>query len=138
MTNLTAPPRLKVDGLTKSFFGVQVLREVGFEAYGGRVLGVVGENGSGKSTTMNLLTGVLPADGGSILLDGKPFSPRSRRESDAAGIAFIQQELNIFPNLSVAENLFLLHPPRGLMSLPFISRRQMSAGARELFAESGS
>ncbi len=118
-------PRLKVEGLTKSFFGVKVLQDVTFEANAGRVLAVVGENGSGKSTTMNLLTGILPRDGGTMLLDGDPFSPRSRRESDEAGIAFIQQELNIFPNLSVAENLFLVHPPRWLASLPFIARRKM-------------
>ena len=116
----------------KSFFGVQVLHHVSFEAHGGQVLGVVGENGSGKSTTMNLLTGILQADEGTILLDGQPFEPRSRRDSDAAGIAFIQQELNIFPNLSVAENLFLPHPPLRLAWLPFISRRQMSVRAREL------
>lgn len=128
----SAPARLEVRGLVKSFFGIQVLHDVSFEMHGGRVLGVIGENGSGKSTTMNLLTGVVPADGGTMLLDGMPFRPRSRRESDAAGIAFIQQELNIFPNLSVAENLFLLHPPRRFTSLPFISRRQMDAQARAL------
>jgi len=131
MTTSAPPPRLKVQGLLKSFFGVQVLHDVSFEAHGGHVLGVVGENGSGKSTTMNLLTGVTPADGGTIRLDGKLFNPISRRESDAAGIAFIQQELNVFPNLTVAENLFLLHPPRQIRSLPFVSRRQMSALARE-------
>ena len=57
----------------KSFFGVKVLHDVSFEAHGGRVLGIVGENGSGKSTTMNLLTGVLPRDGGAVLLDGENF-----------------------------------------------------------------
>jgi ribose transport system ATP-binding protein len=126
------PARLRVDGLDKSFFGVKVLHDVSFEAHGGRVLGMVGENGSGKSTTMNLITGVLPRDGGKVSLDGAPFEPRSRRESDAAGIAFIQQELNIFPNLSVAENLFLVRPPRSFASLPLISRRQMHDRARDL------
>lgn len=132
MTASAPAPRLKVEGLLKSFFGVRVLDDVSFEAHGGHVLGIVGENGSGKSTTMNLLTGVTPADGGTIRLDGKPFNPSSRRDSDAAGIAFIQQELNVFPNLSVAENLFLLHPPRRFRSLPLISRRQISVLARQL------
>jgi ribose transport system ATP-binding protein len=132
MSGTTSPPRVKVQGLVKTFSGIQVLHDVSFEAYGGRVLGVVGENGSGKSTTMNLLTGVLPRDRGSIFLDGKPFNPTSRRHSDAAGVAFIQQELNIFPNLSVAENLFLLRPPRHFKGLPFVSRRQMSERTREL------
>jgi ribose transport system ATP-binding protein len=129
--------RLKVEGLTKSFFGVKVLHEVSFEAHGGRVLAVVGENGSGKSTTMNLLTGILPRDGGTMRLEGNPFSPRSRRESDDAGIAFIQQELNIFPNLSVAENLFLVHPPRSFAPLPLLSRRRMSERARDLLRRVG-
>lgn len=110
--------------LTKSFSGVQVLHDVSFEAYGGRVLGVVGENGSGKSTTMNLVTGVLRPDGGALTLDGAPFAPSSRRESDAAGIAFVQQELSIFPNLSVAENLFLAQAPRRFAWLPLIDRRR--------------
>lgn len=124
--------RLAVEGLEKSFFGVKVLHDVSFEAYGGRVLGIVGENGSGKSTTMNLIAGVLPRDRGIVLLDGKTFEPRSRRDSDAAGIAFIQQELNIFPNLSAAENLFLVRPPRSFAALPLISRRQMHNRAKEL------
>lgn len=126
------PARLAVEGLEKSFFGVKVLHDVSFQAYGGRVLGIVGENGSGKSTAMNLIAGVLPRDSGAVLLNGKKFEPRSRRESDAAGIAFIQQELNIFPNLSVAENLFLVHPPRSFAGLPLISRRQMHKRAQDL------
>jgi ribose transport system ATP-binding protein len=124
-TETRTEPRLRVRQLTKSFLGTQVLHAVSFDACDGRVLGVVGENGSGKSTTMNVLTGVLLRDGGEVLLDGKPFTPSSRRESDAAGIAFIQQELNIFPNLSVAENIFLAHAPRRFSALPFIARRQM-------------
>lgn len=125
-------PRLVIEGLTKSFFGVKVLHEVGFEAYAGELLGLVGENGSGKSTTMNLLAGVLPRDSGSVLLDGAPYTPRSRREADAAGIAFIQQELSIFPNLTVAENLFLNHFPKRWRGLPILSAGQMRARAREL------
>src|SRR3954464_9646117 len=114
--------RLEAKGLTKSYIVIQSLHDLSSPATGGRILGLVGENGSGKSTTMNLLTGVLPPDAGTILLNGAPFAPRSRRDSDQAGIAFIQQELNIFPNLSVAENLFLLNPPVQFRGLPFISR----------------
>jgi ribose transport system ATP-binding protein len=128
------PVRLKVEGLTKSFSGVQVLHEVTFEARAGCVLGFVGENGSGKSTTMNVLAGVLPRDGGRIVLDGEPFEPSSRREADAAGIAFIQQELNVFPNLTVAENLFLTQLPLCASYLPFVSRRKMQAQAREVLS----
>jgi len=128
----SAAPRLRVRSLTKLFYGVEVLKNLSFEAHAGRILGIVGENGSGKSTAMNVLTGVLAKDGGSIELDGSPFGPTSRRASDAAGIAFIQQELNVFPNLSVAENLFLLHAPRSIDALPFMSRRKRRARAKAL------
>jgi ribose transport system ATP-binding protein len=133
----TPPPRLVVEGLSKSFFGVPVLQNVSFKVNAGQLLGIVGENGSGKSTAMNLLTGVLPSDSGSMWLDGKPFHPYSRRDSDAAGIAFIQQELNVFPNLSVAENLFLLKPPRRFSALPLIARRRMHARSRALLQQVG-
>jgi ABC-type sugar transport system ATPase subunit len=126
------PVRLAVSSLGKAFFGIQVLHDITFEAHAGCVLGIVGENGSGKSTTMNLITGVLPRDNGSVALNGEIFEPRSPREAGAAGIAFIQQELNVFPNLSVAENLFLADTPRYVASLPFISRRRMHARAQEL------
>ena len=135
MTASSDTPRLKVEGLSKSFFAVKAVQDVSFQVHGGRVLGVVGENGSGKSTTMNLLTGVLPADRGAMWLDGKSFRPDSRRDSDAAGISFIQQELNIFPNLTVAENLFLLHPPRRFASLPFISRRDLNTRSRQFLSQ---
>ena len=118
-------PRLAVRGLTKSFYGVKVLHEVSFEAQAGRVLAIIGENGSGKSTAMNVLTGVLSRDSGTVVLDGKFLNPRSRRESDQVGIAFIQQELNIFPNLTVTENLFLVRPLRVHAMLPLIARRRM-------------
>lgn len=127
--------RLRVEGLSKSFFGTQVLHDVSFEVLRGRLLGVVGENGSGKSTTMNLLTGILQPDGGALWLDGISFKPNSRADSAAAGIAFIQQELNVFPNLSVAENLFLLDPPRLVGRLPFISHHRMNARAGVLLEQ---
>jgi ABC-type sugar transport system ATPase subunit len=135
MSTAQRPARLKVESLSKSFFGVRVLHEVSFEAHGGKVLAVVGENGSGKSTTMNLLTGVLQPDGGRILLDGAAFEPRSRRESNSAGIAFIQQELNIFGNLSITDNLFLANQPRALPGLPFIARGAARARAKELLRQ---
>lgn len=124
MMTYDSPIRLKAQGLTKSFSGVQVLRGVTFEARGGSVLGIVGENGSGKSTTLNVLAGVLQRDGGSVWLDGEFFEPSSRRDADESGVAFIQQELNIFPNLTVAENLFLTRQPRGVAALPIISRKK--------------
>ena len=69
---------------------------------------LMGENGAGKSTLMNILTGIHKADSGTITVDGKPVQFRNNRDAEEHGIAFIHQELNIWPNLSVLENLFLM------------------------------
>src|ERR1700743_1682901 len=122
---------LKVSGLNKSFFGVQVLRDVGFELPRGSVLGFVGENGSGKSTTMNILGGVLTRDSGRVELAGKDIAPSNSRDALALGIAFIHQELSLFPNLSVEENIFLDHFPRRMHGLPFIDRRPLRGQAKK-------
>src|SRR3954469_10480571 len=126
---------LCIQGLCKSFFGVQVLHEVGLELDPGRVLGLVGENGSGKSTTMNILGGVLPRDGGRIRLEGADYEPRGPKDALAGGIAFIHQELNLFENLSIEENLFISGFPRLGFALPFINRGRMRRRARELLEQ---
>lgn len=105
-------PIIALRNIHKAFFGVGVLRDVTFEIAAGSTLGLVGENGAGKSTLMNILGGNLSCDSGEILLNGLPFEPRSPRDADEAGLAFIHQELNLFPNLSIAENLFLTHFPQ--------------------------
>jgi ABC-type sugar transport system ATPase subunit len=134
---VSSSTRLEVEELRKAFHGVCVLSDVSFDARAGEVIGVVGENGSGKSTTMNLLAGVLQRDGGHVQLDGRPYAPRSRRESDEAGVAFIQQDLSLFPNLTVAENLFLGRFPRRFKGLPIISYRKMYTCARGLLRDVG-
>lgn len=132
MTDRVVPPRLQAHGIGKSFAGVEVLRDVSFEVQGGEVLAVVGENGSGKSTTMNILAGLIAADSGRLYLDGQIYAPSSRHASQSAGIAFVQQELNIFPNLTVAENLLLSRFPRAHERLPLISKKRMHERAAEL------
>jgi ribose transport system ATP-binding protein len=122
---------LKIGGLNKSFFGVQVLHDIGFELARGAVLGLVGENGSGKSTTMNILGGVLTSDSGRIELAGEEVAPANSREALALGVAFIHQELSLFPNLSVEENIFLDHFPRRMDRLPFIDRRTLREQAKK-------
>ena len=114
---------LTIAGLCKSFFGVQVLFDVGLELRAGEVLGLVGENGSGKSTTMNILGGVHQPDRGAMTLDGQPYAPRGPRGAAESGIAFIHQELNLFRNLTVEENLFITGFPKLIGGLPFIDRR---------------
>ena len=93
--------------ITKGFFGIRVLKFVSFSVGAGRIVGLVGENGAGKSTLMNVLGGNLSADEGGMRLAGVPFAPRTPSDARAAGIGFVHQELNLFPNLSIAENLFL-------------------------------
>ena len=127
-------PLLSVEGITKSFFGVPVLHGVSFELWPGEALGLVGENGSGKSTSMNILGGVHQPDGGRMSLAGRPYAPQNPREASEAGIAFIHQELNLFPNLSIEENLFITDFPRR-SAVPLIDRGWMRRRARELLAE---
>jgi ABC-type sugar transport system ATPase subunit len=105
-------PLLELSGVTKSFYGVQVLRAVQLQLRAGRILGVVGENGAGKSTLMNIVGGNLRVDSGQMQVAGETYAPRTPRDAQAAGIAFIHQELNLFSNLSIAENIFLTCFPR--------------------------
>jgi ribose transport system ATP-binding protein len=125
-------PLLEVEGLHKSFFGVEVLHGVGFSLKAGQVLGLVGENGSGKSTTMNILGGIHQMDSGRLILDGQDYRPKGPRDAEKQGIAFIHQELNLFRNLSIAENLFIGDFPKLVSGLPFIDRRATRARAMDL------
>ena len=104
---------LEFRSIEKSFFGVKVLKGVSFALPRGQTLGLVGENGAGKSTLMNLLGGILQPERGVMLLEGEVYAPRSPRDAERRGIAFIHQELNLFQNLSIAENIFLTRFPRG-------------------------
>lgn len=126
------PPAVSFDGIEKGFFGVPVLKRVRFSARAGRITGLVGENGAGKSTLMNLLGGNLQPDSGQLQVNGLPYAPRSPGDARAAGIAFVHQELNLFPNLSIAENLFLTEFPRAVGGLPWIDRRKLRDRARHL------
>ena len=125
---------LEVEGLCKSFFGVEVLHKAGFSLQAGRVLGLVGENGSGKSTAMNIIGGVHQMDAGHIQFDGADYKPKGPRDAARHGIAFIHQELNLFRNLSIAENLFITEFPKLVPGLPFIDRAAARKRAAELLA----
>ena len=131
-------PLLTLDDINKSFFGVPVLKDVTLSLGAGQVLGLVGENGAGKSTLMNVLGGVLPPDAGMMTLGGEPYAPRSTRDAARRGVAFIHQELNLFGNLSIAENLHVPTFPRrrlGPLPLPLVSRRRMRDAAARLLRE---
>jgi len=123
-------PILQFDHITKSFFGAVALHDVSLAVQPGSVLGLIGENGAGKSTLMNILGGVLRADEGCIRLRGKPHRAVSPADATRAGIAFIHQELNLFPNLSVGDNLFIDGFPR-LGGTPLIHRRRAARHAAQ-------
>jgi ribose transport system ATP-binding protein len=124
---------LAFEAIEKSFFGVSVLKKVTLGVPRGKVLGLVGENGAGKSTLMNLMGGVHMPDGGRMTLDGHPYAPRLPSDANDAGIAFIHQELNLFTNLSIAENIFIDGFPR-LGWLPFLNRRHMRTRTGQFLA----
>lgn len=127
-------PLLEFEAISKSFFGVPVLKNVSFSVGRGSVLGLVGENGAGKSTLMNVLGGNLRADAGTMRLNGEKYEPENPKAARRAGIAFVHQELNLFPNLSIAENLFLTSMPR---HGPLIRRSAMRERASELLRTAG-
>ena len=110
-----SPPLLEMRDVRKGFPGVQALDGVSLTAERGQVVALVGENGAGKSTLIKILSGAQPVDSGEILIDGVPAGISSPRDAEHHGIATVYQEFNLFPDLSVAENLFIgRYPKRGL------------------------
>src|ERR1700674_1449543 len=98
---------LRAEAISKAFAGTLALDEVTFNIYRGKVNVLIGENGAGKSTLMKLLAGVEAATGGRLLLNGQEVVMRSPRDAARLGIGIIYQELNLYGNLSVAENIFM-------------------------------
>lgn len=125
---------LEMTGIDKSFFGVKVLDSVDFSVRGGEVHALLGENGAGKSTLMNILAGVYTRDNGEVLFDGKPLINTTVKMSEHAGIAFVHQELNLFNDLKVYENIFLR---KELTKYGVLDKREMKKRAKELFEHLG-
>ena len=102
---------LVMDGISKAFPGVQALDDVSLTLKKGEILCLVGENGAGKSTLMKILTGVDRPDSGRIILEDKEIQAKSPQHAQSLGISTVYQEINLCPNLSVAENILLGHEP---------------------------
>ncbi len=98
---------LEMKGIVKAFAGTLALDHVDFSLVKGEVMALIGENGAGKSTLMNVLMGLFRPDEGTILLDGEPIENKTPYEALQHGIGMVPQELNLVPDLSVAENVFL-------------------------------
>jgi len=110
-------PVLALNGVTKTFPGVTALSEVSLELFPGKVTALIGENGAGKSTVVKILTGIYQPDGGAIEVDGAPIRFATAQAAGDAGVTAIHQETVLFDELSVAENVFLGHAPRGRFGL---------------------
>ncbi|MBM4038688.1 MAG: sugar ABC transporter ATP-binding protein [Planctomycetes bacterium] len=122
-----------LSGLWKTY-AAPVLLDVALELRPGEVHALVGENGAGKTTLARIVSGLTRPDRGAMRLAGQPYAPASKRDAEEAGIRMVMQELNLIPNLSVAENLFLGHLPRRFGAIRY---RQLHADARAAMAQVG-
>ncbi len=122
---------LQMKSIFKTFPGVKALVGVDFTLYEGEIHALMGENGAGKSTLIKVLTGVYERDSGEIFLDGSPIVNTSPEDAQKKGISTVFQEVNLCPNLSVAENIYIGREPR---KLGLISWKEMNRNAEELLA----
>ena len=134
MSDTIAAPVLEARGIIKVFGQHRALDGVDFAAMPGEVHALLGENGAGKSTLIKILTGAYQPDGGELLLEGAALSLRDPLHGQSYGIGTVYQEVNLLPNRSVAENLFLGRQPT---RFGMVDRRQIEAGARDLMLRYG-
>ena len=126
---------LNATGIAKRFGAVTVLEDVGLHLRAGEVHALMGQNGAGKSTLIKILTGVIAPNAGTLTLDGRPIAPHGPLDSQRLGISTVYQEVNLCPNLTVAENIFAgRFPRRGWAGLKAIAGPRMVADARALLA----
>ena len=122
---------LEIQGLSKQYSGITVLENINLHVGRHEIVGLVGENGAGKSTILNVLCGVANPWTGRILLDGQPIRPRNYHEATLLGIARVFQEQALVPNLTVYEHMLLSHEDRFRRMGLFLNRGQMANLARE-------
>ena len=127
------PPYLQMSHITKTFPGVKALDDVKLDVALGEVHALLGENGAGKSTLVKILSGAHIADSGEILIDGQNAVFHTTKDAEEAGIGIIYQELNLIPQMTVAENIFLGREPKNKMG--FINYRKMNADAAKELTE---
>ena len=129
MTDKT--PILEMRNISKRFDTTQALDDVSLTLYPGEIHALLGENGAGKSTLIKIMTGVYPPDRGEMLLDGKPIALNSPIEAQTYGIAAIYQEPMVFPDLNVAENIFITHRSRS----PFVNWGRLYSNAENILKQ---
>lgn len=122
-------PKLTLTGISKSFPGVRALNRVSLELYPGTVTALIGENGAGKSTLVKILTGIYQHDEGEIRVDDRPVTLSTPHDASGHGITAIHQETVLFDELTVAENIYLGHAPKGPLGIIDWSRMFKDAAA---------
>lgn len=131
---ITAEPIFEMRGIAKSYGGVRALEDASLSVAPGRIHAVLGENGAGKSTLIKIMSGVVQADAGTMMLDGQQVTFATPKAANAAGIVCIFQELSLVPDLSVADNIGLADPPR---HFGLIDRRAQRRFAEAALARAG-
>ena len=129
-----AQPLLELTGATVRFGADAALDDVSFRMFPGEVHSLMGENGAGKSTLIKAITGALPLDAGRLVLDGREVRFARPHDAQRAGIGTVYQEIELLPNLSVAENILLGREPR---SRGVVNQRLMRRRAGEILADLG-
>ncbi len=122
-------PLLEAQNISKFFPGVKALQNVDFTLHKGEIMALLGENGAGKSTLIKTLTGVYPRDNSNIFLDGQSINPKSTAHAQQLGIGTVYQEVNLLPNMSVMDNLFIGREPK---RFGFIDRKAMQQQAQDI------
>lgn len=130
--SIETPPLLQMTHIHKRFPGVRALSGVSLRLFPGEVHALMGENGAGKSTLIKVLTGVYSIDEGIVEMEGTPITVHSPLESQAVGISTVYQEVNLCPNLTVAENIFIGREPRKLGRILW---KEMNRKAEELLKD---
>jgi len=125
-------PLLQLKNIDKRFPGVQALDSVSFTLCAGEIHALLGENGAGKSTLIKVMTGVYQRNGGEILLEGKTISPSNTQDAQELGISTVYQEVNLLPNLSVAQNIYLGREP---YRFGLIHWKKMNQDAKKLLTQ---
>nr|MBP7690239.1 sugar ABC transporter ATP-binding protein [Thermoflexales bacterium] len=127
----THTPVLQMQHISKRFDHTQALDDVSLDLYPGEIHALLGENGAGKSTLIKIMTGIYQPDDGEVRLDGKPIRISNSIEAQAHGIAAIYQEPMVYPDLNVAENIFINHRHRGRV----VNWRKMFNDAEAILAQ---
>lgn len=132
----SAEPILQVKNLCKSFGPTKALNDVSIDIYAGQITGLIGENGSGKSTMTSIIAGMQGYDSGEMIYKGKPHKPATMIEGGKAGIGMIVQEMGTVSRISIAQNIYLGEEDR-FSRAGYISRSKMNKAAKEVLSVVG-